>query len=33
VTDPQGLKTSVAIYNVATEKPQDARQFVISSTF
>src|SRR4051812_27742003 len=33
VTDPQGLKTSVAIYNVATDKPQDARQFVISSTF
>jgi outer membrane lipoprotein-sorting protein len=33
VTDPQGLKTSVAIYNVATDKPQDARQFVIGSTF
>jgi outer membrane lipoprotein-sorting protein len=33
VTDAQGLKTSVAIYNTSTDKPQDARQFVISSTF
>ena len=33
VTDGQGLKTSVAIYNLTTDKPQDARQFVISSAY
>jgi outer membrane lipoprotein-sorting protein len=33
VTDAQGLNTSVAIYNVATDKPQDAGQFVIGSAF
>jgi outer membrane lipoprotein-sorting protein len=33
VTDAQGLNTSVAIYNVTTDKTQDPRQFVISSAF
>jgi outer membrane lipoprotein-sorting protein len=33
VTDAQGLNTSVAIYNVVTDKTQDPRQFVISSAF
>jgi outer membrane lipoprotein-sorting protein len=33
VTDAQGLNTSVAIYNVVINKPQDPRQFVISSLF
>jgi outer membrane lipoprotein-sorting protein len=33
VTDAQGKNTSVAIYNTSTDKPQDPRQFVISSAF
>src|SRR5262249_29119858 len=33
VTDAQGLNTSVAIYNVATDKVQDPKQFVITSVF
>jgi outer membrane lipoprotein-sorting protein len=33
VTDAQGLNTSVAIYNVTTDRAQDPKQFVISSAF
>jgi outer membrane lipoprotein-sorting protein len=33
VTDAQGLNTSIAIYNVSTDKPQNPNQFVITSTF
>jgi outer membrane lipoprotein-sorting protein len=33
VTDAQGLNTSIAIYNVVTDRPQDPKQFVISGLF
>jgi outer membrane lipoprotein-sorting protein len=33
VTDAQGLNTSVAIYNVTTDKPQDPQQFLITSAY
>lgn len=33
VTDAQGLNTSVAIYNITTDKPQDPNQFQISAAF
>jgi outer membrane lipoprotein-sorting protein len=32
VTDAQGLNTSVVIYNVATDRPQDPKLFYISTT-
>jgi outer membrane lipoprotein-sorting protein len=33
VTDAQGLNTSVAVYDVVANKPQDPRQFVIGAAF